>query len=77
MSGKIVISLYRTYFLCKHPSLRKKDIQIASTIEEMIAIRYLYGQKSRLFPAIKDWILDFRKEGFSEILANMISQKTL
>jgi len=71
--GTLFIGFYRTYTLVTIPSLRSKGVQVASTLEEMLALLAFSGCHTQLFEAVKPWILDFRNEGFSEELARRVA----
>lgn len=68
-----VVAFYRTYMLVKEPDLKEKKVQIASTIEEMLTIMYLQKHDTYLFQGVKHWVLDYKAEGFSKDLANLIN----
>ena len=68
-AGRLLIAVYRTFILQTYPILRKKGTQVASTIEEMLAILALKGFDTHLFQATKHWIKDWKREGFSKELA--------
>jgi hypothetical protein len=70
--GRLLVASYRTYLLIKHPYLRDQNVQLASTIEEMVCLITLDGNVTNLFYAIKHWIVDYEKEGFSKELAKRI-----
>jgi hypothetical protein len=72
--GRILIALYRTYLLQNMSELRKKGAQVASSLEEMLALMALAGFDTHLFTATKHWILDWRKEGFSKELAEKLKR---
>ena len=74
LAAALVVASYRTYILCTFPDLKKNQAQIASALEEMLALLALNGQKTRLFEATKHWITDYQKEGFSPKLANAIQK---
>ncbi len=74
MMGRILLALYRTFLLQKTPSLREKGAQIASSLEEMLAILALKGFDTHLFRATRHWIADWQREGFSKELADKISK---
>jgi hypothetical protein len=67
------IACYRTYLLVRNPEFKIKDIQIASTLEEMLGVMYLSGTDTTLFQAIKPWILDLDKVDFSEQFVSLIN----
>ena len=67
-----MILLYRNSLLNQEPQLRVQEAQISSTIEEMACKSYLEGQGSLLFQAIKGWIIEWEREGFSEELAKLV-----
>jgi len=71
--GTLFMAFYRTYTLVTRPSLRSKGVQIASTLEEMLALLALDDCYTQLFEAVKHWILDFENEGFSEELARKVA----
>jgi len=68
----LILGIYRTYILIKYPYLREKNAQIASSLEEMLALMALQGINTNLFQATKHWILEYKKEGFSKDLAKRI-----
>ena len=72
--GRILVALYRTYLLQTVSELRERGVQVASSLEEMLAIMALEGFDTHLFQATKHWILDWRKEGFSKELAERIKR---
>ena len=74
LAAALVVASYRTYILCTFPDLKDNQAQIASALEEMLALLALNGQKTRLFQATKHWITDYQKEGFSTKLANAIQK---
>lgn len=71
--GTLFMALYRTYVLVTRPSLRAKRVQIASSLEEMLALLAIDGCHTQLFEAVKHWILDFENEGFSRELAHKVA----
>ncbi|MCL4339353.1 hypothetical protein M1271_06725 [Patescibacteria group bacterium] len=73
--GRILVALYRTYILQNISGIRKRRGQVASTLEEMLALMALEGFETHLFRATEHWIVDWENEGFSEELATKI--KTL
>jgi len=68
-----MILLYRNSLLNLRPELRVKEAQISSTIEEMACLDYLRGHDSLLFQAIKEWVIEWEREGFSEELGSLIT----
>lgn len=68
-----MILLYRNSLLNLRPELRVKEAQISSTIEEMACLDYLRGHDSLLFQAIKEWVIEWKREGFSEELGSLIT----
>ncbi len=72
--GRILVALYRTYLLQNISGLRGKGAQVASALEEMLAVMALNGFHTHLFQATRHWIIDWKKEGFSRELAEKISR---
>ena len=73
LAAACVVAFYRTFMLASQPDLKENKAQVASAIEEMLALMALEGKKTELFQAIKFWIEDWQKEGFSQELASKIS----
>jgi len=71
---RILVALYRTYLLQNISGLRGKGAQIASALEEMLAVMALNGFQTHLFRATRHWITDWKTEGFSKELAQRISK---
>lgn len=69
----LLVGYYRSYMLMKYPYLRNKNAQVASSLEEMLVYLALKGVRTNLFEATKDWIIDWKKEGFSKDLAAKIA----
>jgi hypothetical protein len=69
------IAIYRTWILIKNERLKKHGAQIASTIEEMAAILTLEGMETNIFYAVRHWIFDCEKEGFSKGLSERLEEK--
>lgn len=74
LAAALIIASYRTYVLCIFPDLKDNQAQVASALEEMLALMALNGQKTKLFDATKHWIADHQNEGFSPKLANAIQK---
>ncbi len=68
LSGAFFVAFYRTYTLNRFPDIREKGGQVASTVEEMLAILAISGCKTQLFLSTQHWLLDYQNEGFSEAL---------
>jgi hypothetical protein len=69
------IAIYRTWILIKNARLKRRGVQIASTIEEMVAILALEGIETNIFYAVRHWIFDWEKEGFSYKLAEQLIER--
>ena len=69
LAGRIIIASYRTFALQNMGGLRKKGVQVASTIEEMLVLMAIRGFDTHLFHSTKHWIADWKAEGFSKELA--------
>ncbi len=69
MFGRILVALYRTYILRNMKGLRDQGAQVASTLEEMLALMAIEGFETHLFHATRHWIADWKREGFSKELA--------
>lgn len=74
LAGALLIAIYRTYTLVSFPFLRQGQAQIASTVEEMLAVFALEGWSTNLFRATSIWILDYEREGFARGLAQKIER---
>jgi len=74
LAAALVVASYRTYLLCIFPDLKDNLAQVASAIEEMLALMALDRKKTKLFDATKHWIADYQNEGFSPKLANAIQK---
>ncbi len=72
LASVCVIAFYRTFMLTSQPDLKVKKAQVASAIEEMLALMALNGQPTELFNTIKFWLLDWQTERFSRRLAKKI-----
>lgn len=70
----ILVVSYRTYMLVKYPFLQEKNVQVASTLEEMFAMMAINGEEKHLFRATKHWIMDWKNEGFSEELSDKVAK---
>lgn len=70
--GNILILIYRTGMLITNPELERKSAQLSSVIEEMLAIQHIKGKEPKLFFCIRQWILDWKREGFSRQLSESI-----
>lgn len=68
-----LVAAYRTYLLTTKPELEKRNVQVASTVEEMLAVIAIRGKVTALFRAIKPWIEDYKNEGFDRSLAEAVS----
>lgn len=71
--ANLMTLIYRNTILIEHSELREKNAQVSSTLEEMSALLYLQGIDTHYFHAIKDWILDWEGEGFSQELASLVN----
>lgn len=71
-SGAFFVAFYRTYVLNTCPDIREKNGQVASSVEEMLAILAIAGCKTQLFFATRHWLLDYEGEGFSPQLSKKI-----
>lgn len=74
LAAILIVASYRTYILIAFPDLKDNQTQVASAIEEMLALMALNGQKTKLFEATKHWVIDYQNEGFSPKLANAIQK---
>jgi hypothetical protein len=72
LAAALFLGFYRTYVLVTLPFLRQKNAQVASSLEEMLAILAIEGCRTQLFYATRHWILDYQSEGFSEFLAKKV-----
>lgn len=72
LSGALFLGFYRTYVLVVIPILKIMNAQVASSLEEMLAILAIEGCPTQLFLASRHWILDYQSEGFSELLAKKV-----
>ncbi|PIP51819.1 hypothetical protein COX59_04065 [Candidatus Beckwithbacteria bacterium CG_4_10_14_0_2_um_filter_47_25] len=72
LAAACLVAFYRTFMLVSQPYLKDQKAQVASAIEEVLALMALEGKKTELFQAIKFWIEDWQKEGFSQELASKI-----
>ena len=72
LAAACIIAFYRTFMLVSQPYLKENKVQVASAIEESLAFMALRGKRTELFQAIKFWIEDWQKEGFSELLAEKV-----
>ena len=72
MAAAVTIASYRTWMLTIHPEWKEKKAQVASALEEMLAIEALNGNVTNIFRATKHWLLDWRGEGVSQELAERI-----
>jgi hypothetical protein len=72
LSAALFLGFYRTYSLVTMPNLKIMGAQVASSLEEMLAILAIEGCPTQLFLATHHWILDYKSEGFSEILAERL-----
>lgn len=72
LAAALLVATYRTYLLNSQPQLRQDNVQVASTIEEMLAFMAINGNNTQLFQATKHWIIDYKVEGFSKDLAGSI-----
>ena len=73
LSGTLFIGAYRTYLRVRNPWIIKENVQVASIIEEMLALMALNGEKTTLFSTIKFWMMMHQEEGFSEGLASKVT----
>lgn len=74
LAAACIVAFYRTFMLVNRPILKEKKVQVASAIEEMLAMIALNGEKTELFQSIKIWLLDWQTEGFSQELAERIKE---
>ncbi|MBI1811770.1 MAG: hypothetical protein HYR78_07570, partial [Nitrospirae bacterium] len=74
LAAALIVASYRTYVLQTFPDIKEQNAQVASALEEMLALMALNGQKTKLFEATKHWIADYQSEGFSPKLANAIQK---
>lgn len=72
MAAAIVIASYRTWMLTIHSDWKEKSAQVASALEEMLAIEALNGNVTNIFKATRHWILDWQEEGMSQELAKRL-----
>ncbi len=72
LSAALFVAFYRIYVLVTRPHLRAKNVQIASTLEEMLAVLAINHLPTNLFFATRPWVLDYETEGFSQFLAELI-----
>jgi hypothetical protein len=70
-----IILVYRTTLLNYHGYLRKMNVQISSSLEEMSALAALEGNKNLVFESTKIWLRDWKNEQFSEQLVNELLLK--
>lgn len=75
-SGAFFIALYRTFVLNKYPIIRKEKGQVASSLEEMLAILALAGCQTQLYLSTRHWLLDYKSEGFSPLLSQQLASIT-
>jgi hypothetical protein len=73
----LLILFYRTTVLIKHSLLLVDDngnnnVQISSTLEEMIYCQKYEGVKTSLFDGVKLWLKNWKEEGFDEKLYKAI-----
>lgn len=71
--GTLFIAFYRTYTLITRPLLREANVQVGSSIEEMLSLLAIDGCSTLLFRAVKQWVVDYENEGFSKELAVLIN----
>lgn len=74
LMGRILVALYRTYMLQNQKGIREQGAQVASALEEMLALMAIEGFETHLFHAIKHWIANWKREGFSRELAEKIAK---
>lgn len=72
LAAALFMGFYRTYALVAIPYLRQMNAQVASSLEEMLAILAIEGCQTQLFWATHHWILEYQEEGFSELLAKKV-----
>lgn len=72
LTAVLTVASYRTYLRVIWPVIEKKGVQVASALEEILAVMAVNGLKTHLFQATKHWILDWKNEGFSQELAKLV-----
>lgn len=74
-AGTLLLGSYRSAILVLYPYLKKKNVQIASSLEEMIALMDIKGEKTKLFGCLKSWYVNYKEEGFTKELSLIIGKK--
>lgn len=72
LAAAFSVLLYRSALLVVWEDLQKAGAMIGSTLEEMACLMAISGNRTKIFDAVKDWIVDTKEEGFSKELANKI-----
>ncbi|MBI5151652.1 MAG: hypothetical protein HZA34_03705 [Candidatus Pacebacteria bacterium] len=68
----IVPAFYRTALLAMQPYLLEQHAQVASAMEEMFGILALEGKETKIFHAVKHWIVQHKEENFDPRFAEKI-----
>lgn len=68
-AGTLLLGSYRSAVLVLNPYLKTEKAQVASSLEEMIALIRLNGEKTMLFDCVKSWYIDYEEEGFTKELS--------
>lgn len=71
-SGEFFVAFYRTCTLIKYPYIREKNGQVASSVEEMLAVFAIAGCQTQLYLSTRHWLLDYQNEGFSPLLSKRL-----
>jgi len=73
----LLILIYRTTMLNYYPYLKESDVQISSALEETAALAVINGNVNKVFDAAKIWLENWKDEGFSKDLYDLLKQKHL
>lgn len=71
-AGTLLLGCYRCYIRAIFPYVVSKGGQVASSLEEMVAIMALNGEKTKLFHTVRSWYEDYQEEGFSRELSDAV-----
>lgn len=74
-AGTLLLGSYRSAILINYPYLKINNVQIASSLEEMIALIYLNGERTKLFDCVKSWYINYEEEGFTKELSEAVFKK--
>ena len=71
-AAALLLGAYRSAMLVIHPYLRENNAQVASALEEMLALMAIHGQKTTIFKAVRHWYDNYAEEGFSKELSEAV-----